>query len=137
MQQDPAMFSGKLMTITSQRKAHSTVLKMTCTVTTHFAYGAFCSCGNCNPEAKCSLGFEPLNTILFLQFLDIMDLHHQSRAMCVTMLGGEDTHPWSATKGGNPIQATIPVKTKNNQQTTHTSHYSSRPIKTSFKKKLR
>ena len=40
---------------------------------------------------------------------DIMDLRHQSSAMCIIMLGGDDTHPWSATKVGNPIPATIPV----------------------------
>ena len=38
-----------------------------------------------------------------------MDLRHQSSAMCNVMLGGEDTHPWSATKVGNTIPATIPV----------------------------
>ena len=43
---------------------------------------------------------------------DIMDLRHQSSSMCIIMLGGENTHPWSATKVGN----TIP------------SHYSSRPV---------
>ena len=53
-----------------------------------------------------------------------MDLRHQSSAMCITMLG-EDTHPRSATKVGNPIPATIPVdqlQKEKNQQTTHTSH---------------
>ena len=40
-----------------------------------------------------------------------MDLRHQSSAMCIIMLGGEDTHPWSATKVGNPI-----VAKRNNQQ---------------------
>ena len=40
---------------------------------------------------------------------DIMDLRHQSSAMCIIMLEGEDTHPWSATKVGNHIAATIPV----------------------------
>ena len=40
---------------------------------------------------------------------DIMDLRHQSSAMCIIMLGREDTHPWSETKVGNPITATIPV----------------------------
>ena len=39
----------------------------------------------------------------------IMDLRHQSSAMCIIMLGGEDTHPWSATNVGNPIRATFPV----------------------------
>ena len=43
--------------------------------------------------------------------------------MCIIMLGGEDTHPCSATKVGNPIPATIPVTKKNNQHTTQTSHY--------------
>ena len=62
-----------------------------------------------------------------------MDLHQPS-AMCVIMLGGGDTHPWNATEGGNPIPANIPVTTKNNQQTTHTSHYPSGPVETSFKK---
>ena len=38
-----------------------------------------------------------------------MDLLHQSSAMCIIMLDGEDTHPWSATNVGNPILATIPV----------------------------
>ena len=42
--------------------------------------------------------------------------------MCI-MLGGEDTHPWSATEVGNPIPATIPEQKKNSQQTTHTSHF--------------
>ena len=46
--------------------------------------------------------------IFFLPLSDIMDLH-QSSAMCIIMLGGEDTHPWSATNVGNPILATIPV----------------------------
>ena len=47
--------------------------------------------------------------IFFLPLSDIMDLRHQSSAMCIIMLGGEDTHPWSATNVGNPILATIPV----------------------------
>ena len=47
-----------------------------------------------------------LKLILFLRYLllcyffplsDIIDLRHQSSAMCIIMLG-EDTHPWSATK---------------------------------------
>ena len=59
-----------------------------------------------------------LSTIVFLthhilqkifSLSDIMDLHHQSSAMCVIMLVGVDTYPWSATKGGNPIPATIPI----------------------------
>ena len=41
-----------------------------------------------------------------------MDLHNQSSAMRVIMLWGEDTHAWSATKGGNPIPATISVTTE-------------------------
>ena len=46
----------------------------------------------------------------FFPLSDIMDLRHQSSAMCIIMLeGGEDTHPWSATKVGDPIPATIPV----------------------------
>ena len=32
--------------------------------------------------------------------LEIMDLRHQSSAKCIIMLGGEGTHPWSATKVG-------------------------------------
>ena len=46
---------------------------------------------------------------VFFPLSDIMDLRHQSSAMCIIMLGGEDTHPWSATKVWNPIPATIPV----------------------------
>ena len=57
-----------------------------------------------------------------------MDLRHQSSAMCIIMLRGEDTHPWSTTEVGNPIPATIPVAKRNNGQTTHTSHYPSRPV---------
>ena len=45
----------------------------------------------------------------FFPLSDIMDLRHQSSAMCIIMLGGEDTDPWSATKVGNPIPATIPA----------------------------
>ena len=40
--------------------------------------------------------------------LDVMDFH-QSSAMCIILFGGEDTHPWSATKVGNHLPATIPV----------------------------
>ena len=46
-----------------------------------------------------------------------MDLRHQASAMGIIMLGGEDTHPWSATEVGNPIPATIPVDQK--QKTTN------------------
>ena len=60
-----------------------------------------------------------------------MDLHHQSGAMCIIMLG-KDTQLWSATEEGNPIPATIPVAKRNNQQTSHTSHYRSRPVEFSF-----
>ena len=49
---------------------------------------------------------------LFPPLSDIMDFRHQSSAMCIIMLGGEDTHPWSATKVGNPITATISVAKK-------------------------
>ena len=49
--------------------------------------------------------FSPLSDIME----DVMNLRHQSSAMCIIMLGGEDTHPWSATNVGNPILATIPV----------------------------
>ena len=64
-----------------------------------------------------------------------MDLRHQSSAMCIIMLGGEDTHPWSATNVGNHILATIPVdqKQNDNQQTTHTSHYRSRLVEVFMK----
>ena len=51
----------------------------------------------------------------FLSFFSlsyIMNLRHQSSAVCIIMLGGEDTHPWSATKVGDPIRATIPVTNK-------------------------
>ena len=47
--------------------------------------------------------------IFFFPLSGIMDLRHQSSAMCIIMLGGEDTHPWSATNVGNPIPDTIPV----------------------------
>ena len=46
-----------------------------------------------------------------------MDLRHQSSAMCIFMLGGEDTHPWSATKVGNLKPATIPVDQKQKKTT--------------------
>ena len=64
-------------------------------------------------NAACVLGTmsdrDAFEEIFFLKVSDIMDLRHQSSAMCIIMLGGEDTHPWSATKKGNPIPATIPV----------------------------
>ena len=44
-----------------------------------------------------------------MQSMDIMDFRHQPSAMCIIMLVGEDTHPWSATNVGNLILATIPV----------------------------
>ena len=41
----------------------------------------------------------PIGILNFFSSLsDIMDLRHQSSAMCIIMLGGEDTHPWSATR---------------------------------------
>ena len=63
-----------------------------------------------------------LNASLFSPLSDIMDLRHQSSAMCSIMLGGEDTHPWSATKVGDPIPATIPVTKK------HPKDYSNQPL---------
>ena len=47
--------------------------------------------------------------LYFFPLSDLMDLRHQSNAMCIIMLVGEDSHPWSATNVGNPIIATIPV----------------------------
>ena len=61
-----------------------------------------------------------------------MDLRHQSSAISIIMLEGEDTHPLSATKVAKNLPATFPV-TKNNHQTTHNSHYPSRPVKNVFK----
>ena len=55
-----------------------------------------------------------------------MDLRHQSSAMCIIIMGGEDTYPLFATSVENPIPATIPVTKKNNQPT-HAIHYPSRP----------
>ena len=46
---------------------------------------------------------------LIFPLSDNMDLSHQSSAMCIIILGGEDTHSWPATKVGNPISATIRV----------------------------
>ena len=73
------------------------------------------------------------NNISTFPLSEIMDLRHQSSAMCIIMLVGENTHPWSATKVGNPIPATIPVPKLNNQQTTQTCHYRSRPVEVSLK----
>ena len=56
-----------------------------------------------------------------------MDLRNQSSAMCIVMMGEEDTLPWSATKEENLIPATIPVTKRNNQETIQNSHYPSRP----------
>ena len=42
-------------------------------------------------------------TYFLFPLSDIMDLRHQSSTMCIIMLGGEDTHPWSASNVGNPI----------------------------------
>ena len=46
-----------------------------------------------------------------------MDLRDQSKAMCIIKFVGEDTHPWSVTKVGNPIPATIPVDQKQKKTT--------------------
>ena len=50
--------------------------------------------------------------------------------------GREDTHSWSATKGGTPYQRHYSggQLTTKNQPTTHTSHYPSRPVETSIEK---
>ena len=61
---------------------------------------------------------------------DIMDLRHQSSAMCNIMLGGEDT-PVVCNEGREPHTSRYPsrpVTKRNNQLTTHTSHYPSRPV---------
>ena len=50
---------------------------------------------------------DPIPLREFFPLSDLMDLRHQSSAMRIIMLGGEDTHPWSATKVGNPIPATM------------------------------
>ena len=34
--------------------------------------------------------------VLIFPLSEIMDLRHQSSAMCIIMLEGQDTHPWSA-----------------------------------------
>ena len=54
------------------------------------------------------------------------------------MLGGENTHTWSATKGGNPIPATMLEDLKqqsNDQQPNHISHFPSRRTETKQRKK--
>ena len=48
-----------------------------------------------------------------------MDLRHQSSVMCVIMLGGEDTHPWSAAKGGDSIPAPISVDREQQRKKTN------------------
>ena len=57
-----------------------------------------------------------------------MDLRHQSSAMCIIMLGGEDTHPWSATKVRNPIPATIPVTKKQPTRVSDSGYPGSVPV---------
>ena len=62
-----------------------------------------------------------------------MDLRHQSSAICIIMLGGEDTPVFG--KENRPHTShypSIPVTKKNKQQPTHTSHYSSRPVEVVF-----
>ena len=60
------------------------------------------------PDHACFIFF-CFFSFYFFSLSDIMDLRHQSSAMCIIMLGGEDTHPWSALNMENPILATIPV----------------------------
>ena len=43
---------------------------------------------------------------------DVMDLRHQSSAISIIMLEGEDTHPLSATKVAKNLPATFPVTKK-------------------------
>ena len=64
---------------------------------------------------------------------DIMDIRHQKSAMCIIMLGGEDTtvvcngsrEPHTSHYPSRPV-------IKNNQQNTNTSHYPSRPVEKIF-----
>ena len=49
------------------------------------------------------------NFLIIIPLSDVMDIRHQSNAICIILVGGEDTHPWSATKVGNPIPATTLV----------------------------
>ena len=63
-------------------------------------------------KASLILFFNHDYCFLKIPLSDIMDLRHPISAMCINMLGGEDTHPWSATKVGNHIPATIPVTIK-------------------------
>ena len=66
-------------------------------------------------EREDPLGFFNIHSVaklrifFFFPLSDIMDARHQSSAMCIIKLGGEDTHTWSATNVGNPTLATIPV----------------------------
>ena len=53
----------------------------------------------------------PTKNTFFSSLSDIMDLRHQSSAMCIIMLGGEDT----------PVVC-------NEKREPHTSHYTSRPV---------
>ena len=48
-------------------------------------------------------------------------------------VGGRRHTPVVCNESRNPIPATIPVAKRNNQQTTQTSHYRSRPVEFSFR----
>ena len=63
--------------------------------------------------------FESYSGIFSLS--DITDLRHQSRAMCIIMLGGEDTHP--------PVVC-------NESREPQTSHYPSRSVTKKITNKL-
>ena len=51
----------------------------------------------------CYLWYLFFSTIRYHGFLSIIKCH------ACHLVGGEDSHPWSATKGGNPIPVTILV----------------------------
>ena len=61
--------------------------------------------GSANNDADEKLS--GLKKFLANVFVIFFASRHQSSAMYIIMLGGEDTHPWSATKVGNSIPAKI------------------------------
>ena len=74
-----------------------------------------------------------ISLIYFLSFFpltDIMDLRHQSSAMCI-IVGGRTHTPVVCNESREPHTSHYPsgtVTKRNNQQLTHTSHYPSLPV---------
>ena len=73
------------------------------------------------PDHACSIFF--CFSYFIFSLSDIMDLRHQSSAMCIIMLGEKTHTPVLCNEHREPHTSHYPSNKNTNQQTTHTSHY--------------